>query len=113
MTKLRMTAVLASVVLAGCGVPQSEVDERDQRISTLETQLSEANEKLEGYETATAEMRSKVDEVTSASVELESQVDRLQTENWRDVVGDVQSARDDMVAAKDEAVEGVEELEGQ
>lgn len=95
---LRGVASLCGLLaLCGCDRPSDTIqpEQYRARIMQLENQLIDA--------------RVKLDMVDAQVQELDSQVDRLDSEDWSTVVPDLKDARDEVVAAKDEAVEAVKE----
>lgn len=105
-----VVAVAGLWALAGCG-GQTKLEEAEDRIRVLQSNLSQAQSKLSDYESAVSDMRSKVDALDTAASSLDDEVDRLNDENWQYVVPRLRDARDGVVSAKDEAVSSVEELE--
>lgn len=92
-----VVALCGLMVLYGCDRPSDTIqpEQYRARIMQLENQLIDA--------------RVKLDMVDAQVQELDSQVDRLDSEDWSTVVPELKDARDEVVAAKDEAVEAVKE----
>lgn len=100
--RLLITAILAAL-LAACngsggnrfdGPDYPEPDDRpcsdeDARIAELEEQLEKACSQL-------ASLEGRRDQLQSAADDLRDNVDRLSTENWRDVVPDIDSSAEDL-----------------
>ena len=79
--------------ITGC---TSSSDQYEQKISDLEEQLEQAND-------TNQRLRSAVDESNSALSNLRSEIDRLNDENWRDVVPDIESSADEADTAIQDA----------
>ena len=73
---------------------EQAADERDERIAELEAQVEEARSNAEDLQNAQDELR-------SASADLQYNVDRLQSENWRDVVPDIEQSSSDVDYAQE------------
>jgi len=118
MTKL-LSLVLASALLASCGGSgggryaednepdysshEPVEDERDDRIAELEAQLKEARE-------IAAELETRQSDVESATNDLNDNVDRLASENWRDVIPDIERSTQDVDSAQQDAAVSAQEL---
>lgn len=106
---IRAALVVAVLLLVGCQgdavYTQADIDERDDRIAELEDQLSSARSRAE-------ELESRLQDLQSASENLQANVDRLDFENWRDVVPDIESASAEVWSAEQDAADASEDLGG-
>lgn len=92
-------AVLAALTLSAC----SNSPSAEERLADVEAEneelrgrIQELEEQLETSQAAAEDVKSEADEVRTASAQLRNEVDRLDTENWRDVVPDIESATGQM-----------------
>jgi uncharacterized coiled-coil DUF342 family protein len=98
----------ALILLSACGPSkeqelQSRVDELEDQVETLQTQLQEAHR-------AADDVRDNAERLTQASDELEASVGRLSDENWREVVPDVEGASSDVDDAQEALKASVDDL---
>ncbi|UNK49901.1 hypothetical protein MNR01_02360 [Lysobacter sp. S4-A87] len=111
---LCLTTAITVILASGCqplGIytqgdideQQSEIDEKDERIAELEAKLQLANEHAD-------ELESRLEDLQSASDDLQSNVQRLQYENWRDVVPDIEDASDTVASFQTDAASAAEDL---
>ena len=81
-----MGLFLSAILLSGChevGIyTQRDIDVRDGKIASL---------------------KSSIEALQSANEDLRSNIDRLQSENWRDVVPDIEQSADEVETAQNEA----------
>lgn len=88
LSKTLTVVFITTVIFTGCekSVPQSECDsiiyEKDQEIEDLENKILYLKEHISTLE--------------SHADEVNSQFERLDSENWRDVVPDVDASLDDL-----------------
>ena len=101
--RMLITAALLIASLSSCGgsggnrfdgpdysdIDDSQCSEEDGRIAALEEQLEEARTQL-------ASLEGRRDQLQAASDDLRDNVDRLSSENWRDVVPDIDSSSEDV-----------------
>jgi septal ring factor EnvC (AmiA/AmiB activator) len=93
--------------LSGCQelniCTQTDIDRKNGQIAALEMQLQSARENAD-------ELKSRLSDLQDASEDLQANVDRLKSENWRDVVPDIESSSQAVESAQDEASSASEEL---
>jgi len=97
-------ALFISAAIVACGSGSGRYEEPDDgayaydeescvsengRIAELESQLEEARSQLSALE-------DRKDQLQSAASELQDNVDRLASENWRDVIPDIDASADDV-----------------
>jgi peptidoglycan hydrolase CwlO-like protein len=101
------TYLLLAFVLSGCArigiYTQNDIDERDSQIADLQEQLQTAKNYA-------GELQSRLDDLQNASQDLQSNVERLQSEDWSNVVPDIESASASVDEAQDEAATAAEDL---
>lgn len=88
-------AIVAALTLSACSnSPSAEerLADREAANEELRGRIQELEEQLETYQAAAEDVKSEAEEVLAASAQLRSEVDRLDMENWRDVVPDIESA---------------------
>ncbi len=94
---LRLAPIISGcLVLAACGVgngPLGDLDDPTQR---------------DALEEAQTEAKQAADYASLAAVEVQEQVERFDTENWRDVVGDVRAAADEATEAADKSAKAAD-----
>ena len=78
-------------------------DDRDERIAELEAQLEEAREQAE-------ELQARQGDLEAASSDLQHNVARLESENWRDVVPDIEQSTYEVDSAQQDAASSAQEL---
>lgn len=71
----------------------------------------DAQKKLEVAQGQIQELKAKTATLTTASDSLKEQMERFQTESWRDVMSDAQSAADDVDSAKEDLKSAADEAE--
>lgn len=81
MLKVRLFAVALFLAMAACSDDDVESDLIDTR-----AELEQAQEQVAALESQLSEVRGHVDSLTTASAELDAAVGRLQYEDWGDVV---------------------------
>ena len=85
----KIAAIIVSMLLlSGCHAAgiytQQDIDAKDKQI---------------------AELKDHIEELESASNDLRANVDRLQSENWRDVVPDIEQSTEDLESAQSDATD--------
>lgn len=104
-TAILIFATLLS--LTGCqklGIyTHTDIDERNDLIVALVQQLQSARENAD-------ELDSRLSDLQGASDDLQTSVDRLQSENWRDVVPDIESSSQEVESAQYEASSASDDL---
>lgn len=95
--------IILSTVLVGCGeqmIAQADydnmVDEKDLRISELESQVLQLQEHIVNLEVKTQEVN--------------DQFERFEDENWRDVVPDADASLEELNTAVESNPEGSESI---
>ncbi len=69
-------------------------------------------EKLDAAHSQIDDLKAKAANLQDASDNLKQQMDRFETENWRDVVGDAQSAASDVDDAQGDLKESADDADG-
>ena len=89
-----------SIILAACGsnggggrYGEYDPTEREEEICSLELiRITELEEQLEEARAQLASLEDRRDQLQSAAEDLRNNVDRLSSENWRDVVPDIDAS---------------------
>lgn len=76
------------------GSDYSEID--DNQCSDENARIAELEEQLDEARTQLASLEDRRDQLQAAASDLRGNVDRLSTENWRDVVPDIDSSAEDV-----------------
>ena len=75
---------------------QDELDDKEAKIQELQQKISDLEEEREEMEEYQQDMNQFVNDLQDKSAEVDYQIDRLQTENWRKVVPDIENSQEDL-----------------